>query len=196
VKIVSQPFVFNEENLKRKDEIAARYPDSHPRGALMPLLDLAQRQNGGWLSREAMDYVADMLDMPAIRVYEVATFYSMFHLKPVGKHCVGVCTTTPCWLRNSEAIVKACKDTLGIDISATTADGLFTLGELECLGACVNAPVVQINDDYYEDLDYDKMVTILEALKKGEQPKLGSQVGRSGSEPIKSNIQGDDIHAS
>jgi len=176
-------FVFTAENLAFANKVIARYPAGRQQSAVMPLLDLAQRQNQGWLTREAMDYVARMLEMPPIRVYEVASFYTMYNLQPVGRHHVQVCTTTPCWLRDSGAVVEACKKALGIDVGETTADGKFTLKEVECLGACVNAPMMQINDDYYEDLDADSTVRILEALKRGETPKAGPQSGRRTSEP-------------
>ncbi len=149
----------------------------------MPLLDLAQRQNGGWLPDGAVETVAEMLDMAPIRVLEVATFYSMYKLKPVGKHQINVCTTTPCWLRGSDEIVGACKSALGIEVGETTEDGQFTLAEVECAGACVNAPVVEIDDVYYEDLDAKSMTRIIEALRKGETPKPGSQIGRQTSAP-------------
>ena len=134
---------------------------------MLPLLDLAQRQIGGWLPRAAMDYVAEMLGMPRIRVYEVATFYTMFNLSPVGRHLLQVCTTTPCWLRGSDEVVGACERKLGIGIGRTTADGMFTLVEVECLGACVNAPIIQVNDDFYEDLDGPTTEALLDALTRG-----------------------------
>jgi NADH-quinone oxidoreductase E subunit len=148
----------------------------------MPLLHIVQRQEG-WVPVAAMDVVADMLEMPRIRVYEVATFYTMYNLEPVGEHLVQICTTTPCMLCNSDAIVAACMDHLGIGWDETTADGKFTLREVECLGACVNAPIVQIDDDYYEDLDAEKMVALLDALRRGDRPKPGPQNGRRSSEP-------------
>ncbi len=174
-------FAFNPQNQTRAKTIIARYPAGRQASAVIPLLDLAQRQNGNWLSRAAMDCVADMLEMPRIRVYEVATFYTMFNVKPVGEHLVQVCTTTPCWLRGSDGIVQACRDTLGIGPGETTADGKFTVTECECMGACVNAPVVQINDDYYEDLTPESMGKILGELKAGRKPAAGSQTGRQGS---------------
>ncbi|MEN2979172.1 NADH-quinone oxidoreductase subunit NuoE [Tistrella bauzanensis] len=177
-------FAFTEENLAAAAKIIAKYPDSRQQSAVMPLLDLAQRQNDGWLPRVAMDYVADMLGMPPIRVYEVATFYTMYNLKPIGRHHVQVCTTTPCWLRGSDAVMAACQKHLGIDVGETTADGLFTLAEVECLGACANAPMMQIGDDYYEDLDAELTIRVLDALKRGETPKPGPQTGRRrASEP-------------
>jgi len=176
-------FAFNAENARKAKEHIAKYPEGWQSSAVMPLLDLAQRQNDGWLSLPAMDYVANMLDMPPIRVYEVATFYTMYNLKPVGKHHVQVCTNLPCWLRGSDAIVGACKKSLGIEVDETTEDGQFTLTEAECLGACVNAPMMQVGDDYYEDLDSDSAEKILEDLKAGRTPKTGSQGIRHTCEP-------------
>ena len=148
-----------------------------------PAAGLALRQAGGWLPKAAMDHVAEVLDMAPIRVYEVATFYSMFNLKPVGRHLIQVCRTTPCWLRGADDLTHACQKKLGIDLRETTPDGQFTLVEVECLGACVNAPVVQINDDFYEDLDPARLEALLDALARGEKPKPGSQIGRQGSAP-------------
>ncbi|MDD3371836.1 MAG: NADH-quinone oxidoreductase subunit NuoE [Alphaproteobacteria bacterium] len=176
-------FTFTSENLARAEATVAKYPEGRQASAVIPLLDLAQRQNGNWLSQAAMDYVADYLAMPPIRVYEVATFYTMFNLKPVGENFIQVCTTTPCWLRGSDELVHVCKRKLGINMNETTADGKFTLREVECLGACANAPVVQINDDYYEDLTPETMEKILEDLKAGKKPSPGSQTNRQGACP-------------
>ena len=176
-------FAFKPEYLERAKHIIAKYPAGKQASAVMPLLDLAQRQNDNWLPRAAMDYVADMLGMPRIRVYEVATFYTMYNLKPVGKHFVQVCTTTPCWLRGSDDVVKACERKLGIGLGETTPDGQFTVIEVECLGACVNAPMVQINDDYYEDLDGPSTEKLLDALARGEKPVAGPVSGRQTSSP-------------
>ena len=176
-------FSLSAENAKAAKGFIARYPAGREQSAVMPILDLAQRQNGGWLSAAAIAHVADFLHMPPIRVQEVASFYSMYHLKPVGKHVIGVCTTTPCWLRGSAEILDTCRDTLGIAVGETTEDDLFTLTEVECLGACCNAPMVQIGDDYYEDLDADSTRNILESLREGLTPKPGSQTGRRSSEP-------------
>ena len=175
-------FAFTPANLKKAKAIIAKYPQGKQQSAVMPLLDLAQRQSGNWLPRVAMDYVADMLSMPRIKAYEVATFYSMYNLKPVGKHFVQVCTTTPCWLMGSDGIVEACKKRLGIGFGETTPDGQFTLVEVECLGACVNAPMVQVGDDYYEDLTPENTVALLDALAAGKPVKVGSQTGRRGSQ--------------
>lgn len=177
-----ESFAFTAENMERAKAVIAKYPPGRQRSAVMPLLYLAQRQCGNWLPRVAMDYVADLLEMPRIKAYEVATFYSMYNLKPVGKHFVQVCTTTPCWLRGSEGIVDACKKRLGIGLGETTADGQFTLIEVECLGACVNAPMVQINDDYFEDLTPENTVALLDALAEGRPVQPGSQTGRRGSQ--------------
>jgi len=179
----ARSFAFDADNLKRAEAIVAKYPVGRQASAVMPLLDLAQRQGGGSLTQVVMDYIADYLKMPPIRVYEVASFYTMFNLKPVGKHHVQVCTNLPCWLRGSDVITDTCKRTLGIGFGETTADGQFTLSEVECLGACVNAPMMQINDDYYEDLDPDTTRAVLSVLKQGGKPKTGSQIGRRSCEP-------------
>lgn len=171
-------FEFTKENLSKIENILKKYPQGRQASAVLPLLDLAQRQNNGWLSPETIEAVANFLSMPAIRVYEVASFYSMYNLKPVGTHHVQVCGTTPCMLCGAEEIFKTCQDELGISYGETTSDGMFTLSEVECLGACVNAPVVQINDDIYEDLSPTSMKDILNQLKAGKKPKIGSQTGR------------------
>ena len=182
---VDQPetFEFDADNLELAKTFIAKYPEGWQASAVMPILDLAQRQSDGWLPKAAMDTVAAMLDMAPIRVYEVATFYTMYNLKPVGKHHVQVCTNLPCWLQGSDAVSGACRKFLGIDFGMTTEDGMFTLSEVECLGACVNGPMMQIGDDYYEDLDSGSTEEILEALKAGETPKPGSQTGRHTCEP-------------
>jgi NADH-quinone oxidoreductase E subunit len=177
-------FAFSEENLACAREIIAKYPPGRQASAVIPLLDLAQRQNGGWLPQPALDYLAGFLEMPPIRVYEVATFYTMFNLKPVGRHHVQVCTNLPCWLRGSDDVLATCQRTLGVGPGETTADELFTVSEVECLGACVNAPMMQIGDDYYEDLTPEAVEKILEALRAGQQPKPGSQIGRRSCEPV------------
>ncbi|KAK6634203.1 NADH dehydrogenase [ubiquinone] flavoprotein 2, mitochondrial [Polyplax serrata] len=175
-------FDFTSDNLKRAQAIMANYPEGHKRAALLPLLDLAQRQHG-WLPISAMHKVAEMLELPKMRVYEVATFYTMYMRKPMGKYHLQVCTTTPCWLRNSDCILNAIKQKLNIDVGETTKDNMFTLSEVECLGACVNAPMVQINDDYYEDLTEADIIEILEDLQKGKKPKAGPRSGRCSCEP-------------
>jgi len=178
------PFLFSSDSLSKIDTILSHYPSDRKASAVLPLLDLAQRESGGWLPMPAMEAIAIMLDMPFIRVYEVATFYSMFNLKPVGRYHVQVCGTTPCWLRGAEDIMDACKNHLVLQKGGTTDDGLFTLSEFECLGACVNAPVIQINDDYYEDLTPGKMLELLDQLKSGGTVSKGSQIGRQCSKAI------------
>ncbi len=191
-----QPESFAFRDTKKVEEILARYPKGKQRSAIMPLLDLAQRQvaedglkaeppYGGWIPRAAMDEIANIVGQPPVRVYEVATFYSMYNLAPVGKHLVQLCTTTPCWLCGSADVVKAAEKHLKVHMGETTKDGLFTLMEVECLGACVNAPMVQINDDYYEDLTKESIVEILKALAEGNEVPVGSQTGRKGSMAIK-----------
>nr|XP_045595382.1 NADH dehydrogenase [ubiquinone] flavoprotein 2, mitochondrial-like [Procambarus clarkii] len=181
---IDTPFEFTPDNLKRAKAIISIYPDGHKKAAVIPLLDLAQRQVGNWLPITAMHVVAKLLDMPRMRVYEVATFYTMFMRNPVGKYHLQVCTTTPCWLRGSDDIMAAVKDKLGIQPGETTKDGLFTLSEVECLGACVNAPMIQINDDYYEDLEVADAQEILDTLAAGKKPKAGPRNGRFAAEPV------------
>jgi len=180
---MSEIFAFTPQNKALADKIIAKYPPGRQASAVLPLLDLAQRQVGGWLPRAAMDYVAATLDMAPIRVYEVATFYTMFNLKPVGKYLLQVCRTTPCWLRGSDKLTETCQRKLGIALKETTADGKFTLVEVECLGTCANAPVIQINDDFYEDLDPLKLERLLDSLARGKPVAPGSQTGRQGSAP-------------
>lgn len=190
-----QPKEFSFRDQSAVDEIIARYPFGRQQSACMPLLDLAQRQvgedgavanppYGGWIPRAAMDEIARILDMPPIKVYEVGTFYSMYNLAPVGKYLVQMCTTTPCWLCGSAKVVEACEKNLGIHVGESTADGMFTMMEVECLGACANAPMIQINDDFYEDLTPESMTDILESLKKGVVPPAGPQNGRNKAEAV------------
>ena len=178
-------FEFNAENQKTISEIFAKYPVERKKSAVMPLLDLAQRQNNNYISRDVISYIAKMIDLPEIRVYEVATFYTMYNLKPVGKNLLQFCRTTPCMLRGADELIKACEEKLGIHMDQTTADGLFTLKEVECLGACVNAPVVQINDDFFEDLTKENFLQIIDDLQSGKSVKVGSQIGRQCSAPAK-----------
>jgi NADH-quinone oxidoreductase E subunit len=179
-------FEFTPENLERAKWYIAKYPPGRQQSAVLPLLHLAQKQHDGWLPRAAMDHVAQMLGMAPIRVYEVATFYTMFNLRPVGRYLLQACTTTPCWLRGSDEVVAACEKKLGIGMGGTTEDGMFTLVEVECLGACVNAPILQVNnEDFYEDLDGPKTEELLDALREGRPPPAGSVIGRGGSAPIK-----------
>ena len=177
------PFEFSAENLKRIETILSNYPEGHKAAAVIPVLDLAQRQHS-WLPISAMNKTADLLGMPRMRVYEVATFYTMFHRSPVGKYHLQVCTTTPCMLCDSTGILNTIKSKLGIEVGETTKDGQFTLVEVECLGACVNAPMVQVNDDYYEDLTPKDMEYILDELAAGRRPKPGPYSSRHAAEPI------------
>ena len=169
-------FTFNEENLKKANEIITQYPQERSKSALLPLLDLAQRQSNNWLPKEALEYIADFLSLPYIYVLEVASFYTMFNLEPVGEFFIQVCGTTPCWLRGAHDILEACK-------KATSGDKRFTIKEVECLGACVNAPILQINDDYFEDLTPEIVTSLIEDLKLGNEIKIGSQIGRMCSAP-------------
>lgn len=181
-------FAWTVENAEQATKIIARYPDGRQQSAVMPLFDLAQRQVGaetntqGWLPVPVIEYVAAQLSMPYMRAYEVATFYTMYNLAPVGRFHVQVCGTTPCMLRGSDDVLAACKNK-GLVKGGTTPDGLFTLNEVECLGACANAPMVQINDDNYEDLTYETMTAVLENLAAGKQPKIGPQIDRQTSAP-------------
>ncbi|MTJ84125.1 MAG: NADH-quinone oxidoreductase subunit NuoE [Telmatospirillum sp.] len=175
-------FAFTADNLDKAKALIAKHPAGRQRSAMLPLLDLAQRQEG-WVSLAAMNAVAAMLEVAPIEVYEVATFYSMFQLKPTGRYHLQVCTNLPCMLRGSADIVATCETELGIGIGQTTADGMFTLSEVECLGACVNAPVIWVGDDYYEDLDVESTKELIRAFKRGETPTPGSSRGRQGSAP-------------
>ena len=182
-----EKFEFTKKNLEEVDKIFAKYPDDQKASAVMPLLDLAMRQIGGWITESAMRCISNLINIPYIRVYEVASFYSMFNLEPIGKNFIQICTTTSCWLRGSDDILKLCKKYLSIENNQTTKDGLFTLKEVECLGACVNAPMIQINDNYYEDLNKDSLLNILNKLKEGKEVNIGPQTKkRKGAEPINS----------
>ncbi|CAE6433302.1 unnamed protein product [Rhizoctonia solani] len=177
------PFKFTDANLKVAEETIAKYPPQYKKAAVIPLLDLAQRQNKGWTSISVMNYVAELLEMPPMRVYEVATFYTMFNREPIGTNFIQVCTTTPCMLRGSTEILETVKSHLGgIKVGDSTKDGKFTLAEVECLGACSNAPMLAMNDDFYEDLTPETTKKILDAFAKGEKPKPGPQSGRQTSE--------------
>lgn len=178
----STPFDFTDENYKKIEKILKRYPKNFAASAVIQILDLAQRQNGGWLPLSAMNKVAKVLKMAPIRVYEVASFYTMFNREPIGKYNVQVCTTTPCMLRGGNEILSTCKKHLGIEVGGDTSDGLFHLMEVECLGACVNAPMVQINDHYYEDLTPESVKSVLDDFKNGKQPTMGPQIDRNGCE--------------
>jgi NADH-quinone oxidoreductase subunit E len=176
-------FAFSDENRKLVDQWIAKYPPGRQRSAVIAALWIGQEQDG-WVTKPMIEEVARILDMPLMRVLEVATFYTMFNLVPVGQYLVQVCTTTPCWLRGSDDVVAACKQHIAPKPGVISADGKFSWMEVECLGACVNAPVLQIGKDYYEDLDGPITERILEALRLGETPKPGpQQYGRHSSEP-------------
>jgi NADH-quinone oxidoreductase subunit E len=182
-------FAFDAESNARIEAILAKYPPGRQASAVIPLLYVAQGQmrrttGSAWLPRVAMDTVARRLSMPPIRVYEAATFYLMFNTRPIGRFHLQVCTTTPCWLRGSDAVAAACRAATGIaEWGETSDDGLFTMTEVECLGACVNAPVLQVNDDLYEDLDGESTERLIAALRRGEAPPPGSMIGRQASAP-------------
>ena len=178
-----ETFAFDAECQALAEKHIAKYPPERKASAVLPLLDIAQRQCGGWLPQAAMDHVAFMLDMAPIRVYEVVSFYEMYHDTPRGKHELRVCTTTPCWLRGSSDIVAACEDELGCKIGQTSEDGVFSLGEFECLGACVNAPIIWIDDDYYEDVDPENARRLIKAFRNGERPEPGTMLERQTSAP-------------
>ena len=177
-------FAFSKENEAEIKRIVAKYPKGRQASAVMPLLDLAQRQHNNWIPMKAIELIAKKLDMAEIRVLEVATFYTMFNLKPVGKYFLQACTTTPCWLRGSDEMMRAIDDRYGIASGQTSACGRFSLLEVECLGACVNAPILQVNDDFYEDLDYATTTKLLESLEADDPLPVGSVLGRCGSEAV------------
>ena len=177
-------FVFDEKSNELAKIALAKYPDDRKQSAVMPFLDIAQRQNNNWLSQECIEYVADQLEMPFIKVWEIVTFYTMYNTQPVGKNFVQVCTTTPCWLRGSEHVVRACKEIISENPTEVSSDNLFSWMEVECLGACVNAPMVQINDDFYEDLNYESTKNLLLSLIDNKPLQVGSQIGRQGTKGV------------
>ena len=178
-------FSFTAENLREAKVVLKRYPKDYPEGALMPLLTLAQKQSQGWLPKKAIEYIASFLKVSEIKVLEIATFYSMYNLRPVGKNHIEVCTTTPCMLRGSDNILKVCEKFLNINSGSVTKDRRFSLTEVECLGACVNAPVIKIDQDYFEDLDSKSTLNLLNGLAENRTIKKGSQIMRKGTEPIR-----------
>jgi NADH-quinone oxidoreductase subunit E len=188
---LAQPahFALDEESEREIEHILTKYPPARRASGVIPLLYVVQDQmrrttGSAWVPRVAMDAVAQRLGIPPIRVYEVATFYLMFNTSPIGRYHLQVCTTTPCWLRGSDEVVRACRDETGIkEWDETSEDRVFTMTEVECLGACVNAPVLQVDNDYYEDLDYERTRTLLQALRRGERPAPGSTIGRQTSAP-------------
>ena len=177
-------FEFNSSSLVEANKIISKYPEGKQQSAVMALLYIAQKQNNNWIPLVAMKYIAKLLDMPYIKVYEVATFYTMYNLSPVGKYFVQVCTTTPCMIRGANKLVEACKEKISDKENELSNDKSCSWMEVECLGACVNAPMMQINEDYYEDLNAEKAEKIFNSFKEGTLPKIGSQSGRRGSEPI------------
>ena len=176
-------FEFTLDNLEKVKKIIKKYPDGKQHSAVMPLLYLAQKQNNNWIPLSAIKYIGKLLEMPYIKVYEVATFYTMFNLTPVGNHFIQVCTTTPCMIRGAYKLVEACKEKISPNENELSKDKNCSWMEVECLGACVNAPVIQINNDYYEDLDKEKTLKIIDEILKGETPKPGSYRGRLNAEP-------------
>ena len=178
-----ESFEFNSSSSDAANKIIAKYPKGKQQSAVMALLYIAQRQNNNWIPLAAMKYIAKILDMPYIKVYEVATFYSMYNLSPVGKYFIQVCTTTPCMIRGANKLVEACKEKISENESELSPDKSCSWMEVECLGACVNAPMMQINDEYYEDLNKEKTLKILDKVLKGDTPKAGSYRGRVNNEP-------------
>ena len=178
-----EKFEFNQINLVRAKKILEKYPEGKQQSGVMPLLFLVQEQNENWIPLAAMKYIAKFLNIPYIKVYEVATFYSMYNLSPVGKNFIQICTTTPCMIRGAYKIVEACKEKISKNQNELSEDKRCSWTEVECLGACVNAPMMQINDDYFEDLDKEKTLKILGQILKGEKPLPGSYRGRLNSEP-------------
>ena len=176
-------FKFNDKNLDKAQKIIKNYPEGKQQSAVMSLLYLVQKQNNNWIPLVAMKYIAKFLSMPYIKVYEVATFYTMYNLSPVGKYFFQICTTTPCMIRGAYDIVKACKEKISDKENEISKDKTCSWIEVECLGACINAPMMQINDDYYEDLNKEKTEKIINQIQNGEKPKSGSYRGRKNSEP-------------
>ena len=188
-------FEYSAENLKEVENILKKYPKKNKKSAVMPLLYLAQKQNENWIPLAAIKYIAKYLAMPYISGYEVATFYTMYNLAPVGKNFIQVCTTTPCLIRGADKIVKICKEKISPNESEISKDGNCSWMEVECLGACVSAPMVQINDDYYEDLDEQSTVEILDSLINDKPLKPGSYRGRKNTAPEKSKTSNGEKHA-
>ena len=180
-------FEWSETNFLKVKKIIEKYPSGRKQSAVIPLLDLAQRQNKGWLNKKALEKVAETLSMSFIRVLEVATFYSMFNLKPIGKNYIQICRTTPCWLRGSDKLLNIAKEVTGCSLGETSKDKRFTVVEVECLGACCNAPMVQINDDYFEDLNEDNFKRLLINIRDDKEISKGSQIGRLSSNPERKN---------
>ncbi len=184
-KVQPKVFEFNEQSLKAVEKAISNYPKNKQKSAVMPLLYIAQKQNDNWIPLAAMKLIAKTLNMPYIKVYEVATFYTMYNLSPVGEYFFQVCTTTPCMIRGAYKLVDVCKKRISENESEISKDGKSSWLEVECLGACVNAPMVQINEDYFEDLDSEKLEKIIEKISNNEKPNPGSYRGRLSSEPEK-----------
>jgi len=182
-----ETFSFSIKDNELIEKIIKNYPKDRKQSAVVPALYIAQKRAGGWLPEKAISKVAEILEMPKMRVLEIATFYSMFNLKPTGEHFIQVCGTTPCWLRGSDNIKKACVELVGKE-GEVSSDSISWL-EVECLGACVNAPAVQVNENYYEDLNYENMIDLINNIKKKKAIKIGSQIGRVSSEPINTGKQ-------
>ena len=178
-----ETFEFNSSSMEEANKIVSKYPEGKQQSAVMALLYIAQKQNDNWIPLAAMKYIGKFLGMPYIKVYEVATFYTMYNLSPVGKYFVQVCTTTPCMIRGANKLVEACKEKISDKENELSNDKSCSWMEVECLGACVNAPMMQINDNYYEDLDKEKTIEIFDKILKGEDPKPGSYRGRLNTEP-------------
>ena len=178
-------FTFNAGNLSKAKEILKIYPKNYKESSIMPLLSIAQYQNDGWLPKKAIEYVSKFLNVPEIKVLEIATFYSMYNLSPVGKNHIEVCTTSPCMLRGSDEILVKLKKLTGVSTGEISKDCVFSLNKVECLGACVNAPVVKINENYYEDLNLQSVEELINKLRNNKKIKIGPQTSRKGSEPRK-----------
>ena len=188
-------FNFNDENNRQIEKILTKYPDKNKKSAVMPLLYLAQKQNNNWIPLAAMKHIGKLLSMPYISVYEVATFYTMYNLAPVGKHFIQVCTTTPCLIRGADKIVKICKEKISQNENEVTKNGNCSWTEVECLGACVSAPMIQVNDNYYEDLDEKNTIKILDSLINDRPLKPGSYRGRKNTSPEKLDKKNGEKHA-
>ena len=186
-KIQPKDFSFDRDNMLLAKKILKIYPKNYKESSIMPLLSIAQNQNNGWLPKKAIEYVSEFLEIPEIKVLEIATFYSMYNLSPVGKFHIEVCTTSPCMLRGSDEILSFCEKKLAIQVGDISKDKMFSLSRVECLGACVNAPIVKINENYYEDLDLNSTDKLINNLSSNKKIKIGSQSGRKGSEPRKSS---------
>ena len=184
-KIQPKDFSFDRDNMILAKKILKIYPKNYKESSIMPLLSIAQNQNNGWLPKKAIEYISDFLDISEIKVLEIATFYSMYNLSPVGKYHIEVCTTSPCMLRGSDEILSFCEKKLAIQVGGISKNKMFSLSRVECLGACVNAPVVKINENYYEDLDLNSTDKLINNISNEKKIKIGSQSGRKGSEPGK-----------